>query len=137
MVEGLTGKTQKRLGNIYKRYDKTFSGVEELKKRFRHVMDVIDELIGNQIRDTVYTSRVYFFTLFVFLYDNIYGLGSSLGGRKARRIQPGLKDCLLKVSDDFRSENVPAEVLDAVQRASSDFGRRTTRLQYLQSVCNA
>ncbi len=136
MVDGLTGKTQTRIKNIYERFDEEFPGVEEVERRFRHIMEVIENLVGSRIHGTVYTSKVYFFTLFVFLYDHIYGLGSSLEKKRARRPSSELVDCLLKVSDDFQSENVPADVLDAVQRASADLGRRKTRLRHLKSVCN-
>jgi len=136
MVDGLTGKSQKRIDNIYKKFDDEFRGVEEVKRRFQHTMEVIEDLVGNRIHDTVYTSKVYFFTLFVFLYDHIYGLGSSLEKKRAKRPSSTLVNCLLKVSNDFQSENVPAAVLDAVQRASADYGRRNTRLKYLKSECN-
>lgn len=137
IVEGLTGKTQKRLDDFYKRFDEQFTAEKEVKRRFRHVMDVIDELIGHQISSTVYSSQIYFFTLFVYLYDSMYGLGSSLEKRKAEELTPKLTDCLVKVSNNFHTERVPPQVLDAVRRASADFGRRKTRLEYLASVCNA
>jgi hypothetical protein len=137
MVEGLTGKTQPRLDDIYEQYDDKFTGVEEVKRRFGHVMDVIDELIGDHIRETVYAREAYFFTLFAYLYDVMYGLGSSLGRREAKELPPNLPEHLLKVSEDFRSKNVPEDILYAVQRASRDFKRRKARLQYMASVCNA
>jgi len=137
MVEGLTGKTQPRLDDIYEQYDDKFTGVEEVKRRFGHVMDVIDELIGQRIRETVYAGEAYFFTLFAYLYDVMYGLGSSLGRREAKELPPDLLEHLLNVSEDFRSKNVPQDILYAVQRASRDFKRRKARLQYMASVCNA
>ncbi len=137
MIDGITGKTQKRLDGIYKMYDNKFTGMKEVIRRFRRVMDVIDDQIGVRIVDTVYTSEVYFFTLFVYLYNELYGLGSSLQKKRSKSISSSLKNSLFKASDDFQSEDVPSEVLDAVRRASADFGRRKTRLDYLISVCNA
>ena len=136
MVNGLTGKSQPRLDKIYKEYDQEFAGVSEVKRRFRLVMHSIDEIMGKQISTTVYSSQVYFFSLFVFLYDAMYVLGGSLERRKAKKLQRKLAGRLLQVSEDFRSQNVPPEVLDAVQRASADLGRRRTRLDYLKSQCH-
>lgn len=136
MISGLTGKTQARIDDLYVKYDETFPGKEVLADRFRRVMDTIDDLLGQEILDTVFRSEVYFYTLFVFLYDKLWGLGSALNKKKAERLPASTRDCLLMASKRFATEQVPASVLDAVRRASSDIGRRRIRLQYLKSVCD-
>ena len=137
MLSGLTGKTQARLDDIYKRYDKKFQGGQEVQRRFRQVMDSIEEVLGEEITDTVFRSQVYFFTLFVFVYDLLYGLGSDMKRRAARKLPSQLRAKLLDVSRRFETERVPRDVLDAVQRASSDTGRRKTRLDYVMKLANA
>jgi hypothetical protein len=67
----------------------------------------------------------------------MFGLGSKLSKQKAKPLPADLEKNLLQVSKDFRSQNVPTDVLDPVQRASADIGRRRTRLRYLKTVCNA
>jgi len=136
MVEGLVGKTQRRLDRTYEKYDETFPNADEVKRRFRDVMDLIEDTLGGSILKTVYTSKVYFFTLFIFLYDILYGLGSPLEPKKAIRPTEVLVQCLLEVSRHFADKSVPADVLDAVQRASSDTGRRRKRLDYLLGMYN-
>src|SRR6266446_9155386 len=78
IVKGLSGKTQKRLDDIYDEYDDKFAQRKELELRFRRTMDEIDSLFGNRITETVYTSEVFFFSLFVFVYDALWRLGSDL-----------------------------------------------------------
>jgi hypothetical protein len=137
MLSGLTGKTQARLDDIYEKYDKKFQGGQEVQRRFRQVMDSIEEVLGEEITDTVFRSQVYFFTLFVFIYDLLYGLGSDMKRRAARKLPSQLRAKLLDVSHRFETERVPRDVLDAVQRASSDTGRRKTRLEYVMKLANA
>lgn len=137
MMRGLTGRTQKRIDDIYEEYDEAFSGRTELQRRFRLSMDAIDEVLGSDIRDSVFKSQVYFFTLFVFFYEVMFGLGADLRRRSPNRLPTALRDCLLDVSRRFETELVPAKVLDAVRRASSDTGRRKTRLDYVLEICNA
>lgn len=138
MIDGLTGKTQKRLDGIYKRFDDEFEGKAVVEDRFRRVMKVIDVLMTEQLKGSVYTSEVHFFSLWVFLYDLLWGLGSSVEKNKRPKTLPeNLPEGLLKVSRDFRTESVPKDVLDAVQRASADHGRRKKRLEYMHSVCSA
>jgi hypothetical protein len=122
---------------MYSEYENEMPGVDELKRRFAEVVDAIDELLGSEIVNTVYSRPEYFFTLYAYLYDTMYGLGSTLDSSSAKELPPNLRDSLLRVDEDFRTANVPLEVLPAVQRASADFGRRRARLGYLASVCNS
>lgn len=134
MKDGLTGKSQPKLNKFYERYDEELDGHTELARRFRIIMDAIEESLGDGIRRTVFTSEVYFFTLFVFLYDVQFGLGSALKRETPRPLPRGLDERLVQVSRAFRTQDVPPEVLDAVQRASADLGRRRTRLEYLKTA---
>jgi hypothetical protein len=135
MVTGLSGKTQTKIRGWYRQFDDSFDQAEEVTRRFREVMDTIEDLLGGSIGSTVFTSQVYFFTLFTLLYDLMYGLGSQLATkRKAAALPSGLRETLTTASDDLRWQRVPDEVLDAVQRASADLGRRRTRLEYLRRV---
>ena len=137
MIKGLTGKTQDRLNKFYKEFDDKFVGKREFRKRFRQTMDQIDDLIGEEMFGSIYTSEVHFFTLFLFIYDTMYGLGTALDrGRRPRALRKRLRRALLQVGSDFLEQQVPDEVLDAVRRASADLGRRQTRLNYMAQQCN-
>lgn len=135
MIEGLTGKTQLRLDKLYKRYDSDLPQADEIARRFQNVMDAIENTMGSTIRDTVFSSAVYFYSLFAFVYDQMYGLSSELSQSKAKSLPKNVGDCILRVGEAFDGEDVPDYVLDAVRRASSDTGRRRTRHKYLTEQC--
>lgn len=137
MIDGLTGKSQPKLTKLYKRFDDEFPGGEVVGARFRAVMDAIDRLLGQEISKTAFQSEVNFFTLFVYLYDRMYELGTELKKIRPRTLPDTLAGCLLDVSQRLRSGKVPAAVLDAIQRASADLGRRRTRLEYMARLCDA
>jgi hypothetical protein len=136
MIDGLTGKSQPKLNALYKRFDEQFAFEPAASIRFRRVMDLIDEVLGTSIPVTVFSSEVYFYSLFVLFYDLLYGLRSSLHTPGvARRVnQHVLRERMLEVSANFRSEAVPDDVLDAIRRASADLGRRRTRHNYLRKM---
>jgi uncharacterized protein with ParB-like and HNH nuclease domain len=48
MIDGLTGKSQPKLNNFYKRFDNGLPNSTELERRFRLVMDEIDETFGRR-----------------------------------------------------------------------------------------
>jgi Protein of unknown function DUF262 len=135
IIDGLTGKSQPKLNKFYTRFDEKLSNRQELTRRFRRVMDEIETQFGSRISRSVFSSEVYFFSLFTYFYDTMWGLGSDLSKREPKALPRGLENALGRVSTDFRTQNVPIAVLDAVQRASADLGRRRTRLDYLRGVC--
>ena len=138
MLSGLTGKSQPRINEYYQTFDDEFLYKKELRTRFQHTMDQIDDLIGKEISETVYTSEVHFFSLFLFIYDILYGLGSNLRRRKMRpTLNRRLRKFLIQVGQEFDEQRVPEEVLDSVRRASADLGRRRTRLEYMKQKFNA
>jgi hypothetical protein len=137
MLQGTTGKTQARLDRLYGQYDETFAQGKSLQKRFRRTMDAIEDLLDDRISRTVYASEVFFFTLFSYVYDRLYGLGSEMDPKREPRRTPDIATCLMDASTNVRTEAVPASVLDAVRRASADTGRRETRLKYLRDVCGS
>lgn len=136
MILGLTGKTQKRLKDVYKRFDQSFPHGNEVARRFRRVMDTIEDILGPDLPKTVFSSEVYFYSLFIYFYDRMYGLDKGVDSKaQPSRMLPSIRDCLLRVSTDFRTAEVPDYVLDAVRRASVDTGRRRTRHEYLKDSC--
>ncbi len=134
LMDGITGRRKKALDDMYERFDESFPEREEVSRRFRATMEAIDSSIGDCIKDTVYTSEVYFYTLFVFVYDALFAIGSPLDDRKPQRVARKTRAMLLQASEDFEHERVPPEVLDAARRASADPGRRKTRLDYMRSL---
>lgn len=137
MLFGLTGKSQAKLDRLYRDREDAFPEGDELSRRFRRVMDMIDDVFGRDIRETTFSSTVNFFTLFVFFYDQTYGLGSTVERAEPARLVGTTRDCLLEANRQIRDKLVPPAVLDAIGRASADYGRRKTRLDFLHSVCRA
>lgn len=146
MIEGLSPKNKSNIDAIYKKYDANFSGKDEIERRFVKIIDTINKLINDKITDSIYTLEVFFFTLFIYLYDTMYGLGSDLSFQPPNRLPPNLKNNLLKTSkkikeieniDESENPEVPLEIIDAIRQKRADKARRQIRLEYLGSICNA
>ena len=84
---------------------------------------------------TVFSSEVHFFSLFTYLYQKLWGLGSGLGRTQPFALPPHLRSRLFELSRQFKDRDVPDEVRDAVERASTDTGRRRVRLAYMEEFC--
>lgn len=132
----ITGKTQGRLNNLYERYDDSFPGAEELTRRFRKTMDVLEKEVGERLDGTVFRSDVLFYSLWVLTYDLLYGIDAPLDQKMKPRPLPSdsFREAVRIGSERIRSEDVNDDVLDAIRRASSDTARRVVRHEFLRSV---
>ncbi|PPF28427.1 MULTISPECIES: DUF262 domain-containing protein [unclassified Rathayibacter] len=134
---GLTGKSQPAIDKFYDRHDLEWQGAEQYSARFRHVMDSIDKILGDELRaksPTAWRSEVNFFTLFAVLYDLEWNLGSTPEAQSARKLPPVTARRLEEIGRRIRAGEVPAAVLDAMQRASADLGRRRTRFDFVKDA---
>lgn len=136
MVEGMSSKTQQRLDQFYQRYEDAFPQIAELKQRFAAVMDAIETVLDDEVDKTIYARPIYFFPLYFYFYDRMYGIGSALEPKEPAPVPAELREGLLKASEDFRSEDLPENVHFVVERSTEDLKRRRTRMEYIASVCD-
>lgn len=137
LLGGLAGKSQSKLDAMYAKYDETFPQRAELSRRFRRIMDMIDELYGERIASGAFSRQMHFFTLFVYLYDKAYGLGSDLGARAPHRVAQSISSRLAVADRRLLNGPLPTEMVEAVTGAATDIGKRRTRLKFLAKICDA
>lgn len=137
MLSGLSGKTKKKLDDLYEMYDEACPFATELTRRFRIVMDVIEETVGRSIAGSVFDREMHFYSLFLYVYDRLWGLGTSMKRTPAGTLTKDFAVKVLEVSQRFKEGRVPPKVLDSVARAATDLGRRRTRYNFTASVIDA
>lgn len=130
--QGLTGKSQTAIDRYYEENDLEWPGAEQYARRFRRTMDTLEKLLGEATGATAWRSEVNFFTLFAAVFDLEWGLGAPPVETTARKLPPEATDRVRVVGDRLRRGDVPVEVLDAMQRASADLGRRRTRFEFVK-----
>jgi len=130
MHETVRGKSKAALDNLYERYDDEYRQGREVARRFRTVMEAMEDSFGAVIPNSVFNREMHFYSLFLYTYDKLWGLGSALGRRRHRSMPTDRADRVLRLSSRFEQKRVPAKVLDSVARASTDVGRRTVRFDY-------
>ena len=79
---------------------------------------------------------MHFFTLFVYLYDRAFGLGSSLKRVQPEALPRGLTTRLKVADQRFRTGELPPDVLQAVSGAATDLGKRRKRLDFLRRIAD-
>jgi len=134
MMGGLSAKKQTAIDHVYENFDTKFPNSKEVEKRFRLVMDAIDELYGPSMARGSFSRVMHFFTLFVYLYDRMFGLGATLAAASPRKLPRGLKSRLAEVDRRFAEDNLPIEVVQAVTGAATDLRKRKIRLSFVRTI---
>jgi hypothetical protein len=128
IMQGLQGKSQPKLDALYKKYDDSLEGAASLATRFQRVMDAIDEAVGQTLGSSRLRRQALFYSLFTACYDHMYGLGSKYTQRKTPKPLPHDLAAHFKTVDArIAASKLPESVQDAMDKATADKGRRTTR----------
>ncbi len=72
--DGIKEKGKKVIDSYYKQYDDRFPNRSKYEKRFRHTMDIIGGIMGDQIPRTNFKNTRLFFPLFCAVYHMDFGL---------------------------------------------------------------
>ncbi len=131
MMTGLQGKSQAKLDSFYEDHDDILKGRSVLANRFQKVMEVIEESAGALLANSRLRRQALFFSLYTACYDHVYGLKSDYSQKRVPTALP--KDFgkrFLKVNARIVSSNLPEKVLDAMEKATADTGRRIVRHKF-------
>jgi hypothetical protein len=132
MLLGITGKTQQAIRQIYKKYDEKFPQAAVVAKRLERVLGAIDEAVGDLIAASAFQRPVLFFSLFAAVYDHIYGLKSQLQPTRGKDLPGEVRSSFVRANKKIRAKELPEKVQDAIDKATTDRGRRDVRHRYLE-----
>ena len=137
IINGLKGKSQAGLNNIYKEFDSEFAAAKEVERRFSVVMEKIDETVGAYIPDSVFSRSALFNTLFVFYYDLIFCLGSSLEKSSPKTVGSSILETVRKASIKIESGKLSEELLKVLRGGTGNLESRIQRLKFMKEIHNA
>ena len=132
---GIVGKSQKAIDTIYAKYeDKDFEEGKEISRRFRIVMDVIEDLFNVESPQNILSQRTLFYSLFILLYDIQFGLKSLKQGRKVKQ-KALTKQQAVKIEsfgNRIAQGEGPKKVIQSYQKNTTNIKSRTTLFNYLK-----
>lgn len=128
IMNGVQGKSQARLTALYRSWDDSLPGARALATRLQRVLDAIDDSVGALLPQSRIKRQALFYSLFTACYSHIYGFDSDYKKRKAPNELPKALPTKFRACDRLIADGqLSEEVLDAMSKATSDKGRRTTR----------
>lgn len=134
ILEGIHGRSQRALNKLYANNEDEFKNEYEIIRRFRMVMDKIDETIGDKLRLLAFSRKTLFHTLFSFYYDLMFGLKSSIEKVKANEISPKVPEAVKKASEVIREKKLDEDFLKIMRGATGNLESRKLRFQFLKDI---
>jgi len=137
LLSGFGAKSQKRINEAYAEFDESFPKAKQAEQRFRLLMNSIDDLMGSDIAETVFSREIWFAVLAVYLHGRLFGESEMTGrvkpdrGALSKRLERGLLSVSHRIETDT---DLPADVLDAIRGASSDKKSRLARLRFVEET---
>ncbi len=135
MYDGIVGKQSAALNRLYNKHEDKFEDQSQVSRRFRKVMDTIDNLLGKDLAELPLKRIPLFYDLFALVYDVSFGLHSPLTRKAARKPPPGMRQGLLRASARIADKDVSQEVAEALARRTTHVSSRRTVLEFLAKEC--
>lgn len=138
MINGLTGKSQKGLDNLYEAYDEegTFKVKNVVERRFETIMDTIDQNLGEFIPQSPFRKKTIFYILFATIYNICYGIDSKLVVKNPNKVTVNHINNLKHIGADLEQEKVDEEILEAATRRTTNPKERKILFGYFKSRLN-
>jgi len=129
MLHGVTKKEQSAIDAAYRDHDSGFTEKTQVARRFRTVMDTIDDRLD--VRVTPFARKTLFYSLFGAIYDMQYGIDSPVVSATATSPSKNQVEWLKSAADRIENEEAPAAVIEATERRTTDAGSRQAIIRYL------
>jgi hypothetical protein len=133
MLEGIHAKNQPALNKLYREGEEDFPQGQEVARRFRFVMDKIDETFGRHIRASVFARKTLFNTLFTFYYDQLFEIESPLVRTYPRALPDDITNIIQEKSDQIVHGMFDEELSKVLRGATSHASSRKIRLEFMKA----
>lgn len=131
MINGVQAKRQRRIDDFYKSREEVLPGLDVLRKRFELTMVAIDSHLAVALPGSAFQRPALFYSLYVAIYDHMYGLKSTLKKVKPKTLPNDLEEKLRKTSARIKTKKLPKMVQDAMDKATADKARRDRRHAFI------
>ena len=128
----VSGKSTPRIDKAYQDYDEEFVERQEVEKRFRCVMEAIDNNFGTQVPDFVFFKKTLIYTFFAFIYELEFSRSKSCKEAiKPKGLTTEQIARIKLVNERIKVRSAPGEVLVATDRRTTNPKERNKLFDYL------
>lgn len=125
-------KYRSKIDILYKKYEENFPESDYYYEAFNHIMGAIGNLFENKIIRSHFNRKVWFYTLFIILFEKIYG---DIGTNQRYPLQninlPELEDKLIEVIIDYNRDDFNANTKLLFIQGTGTSSNRQARHEFL------
>ena len=128
------GKSASAIEKYYSKFDEIYANRKIVEDRFRTTVDFIDKNFPGNRNDFVFYKKTVFYTFFMAIYDNLYGICSGVDKKiTPQKVRSTKIQVLKQKGDRIKARTAPAEVLEATDRRTTNPKERDILFKYLVS----
>lgn len=133
MIEGLREKKPDLFDKYYAKYDDNFLEWDNLEAKFSFVMNSINELLWEDIQNTLYSKESMFYHLFILFYNYHYWLDLTNNNILNHSIPTNWKNKLLKISNKIENNDISPELIKAFSLWTNNIDSRKKKFDFLNT----
>lgn len=129
MLDGLQDK-KKSINDFYSLYNDDFPLKIDIRTKFMNIMNIIEDLYGETIKNTSFKRRVLFYSLFLVIYDIYYGLKKQKGPYEISKNMNDSKHVLTLLSKKLKAKEIDPRYslfIDSCRSQLDNIGPRIIR----------
>lgn len=131
MVDGLQDK-KKSIDLFYDKWDDTFPQEAAVTTQFREVIDLLEDLLGNSLEETIFHRPALFYSLFVAFHAVRYGTDPDAPNKKVLSKSNAMQimEALVELSEATRADPPPrkfASFVNATKQQTDNIAPRRIR----------
>lgn len=133
----IEGKSAANILNAYKTYDENYTYRTHVEKRFRTVMESIDNNFGSYSPDFVFYKKTLIYVFFALIYELQFGLESLSTQSRSKSLTPHQVSQIKLASERIKMRTAPEPVLNASDRRTTNPKERNILFNYLLQLVKA
>ncbi len=136
MLKGLSARSKPLIDKTYKGFeekDPVFLEEKEIIRRFRRVMNTVEDYLGRTITNTVFRKKDLFYILFAVLYDLHFEFNSPLKKIKTKFVNKNIVEKIKGLGLKIQDGSAPAKVMTTIEKRYTNLKSRNILFKYFKN----
>lgn len=134
MLEWLRERKPDLFDKYYSKYDDSFPKWDIIELKYIFIMNSINELLWEDIKNTVYSKDSMFYHLYIIFYDYYYWTDIENIEILNKSIPSNWKNKLLKISNKIENNDISAEIIKAFSLWTNNIDARKKKYNFLNEI---
>jgi hypothetical protein len=131
MIEWRRERKPNLFDSYYKKYDKIFENSDILEVKYSFVMNSINNILGQDIKNTLFKKESFFYHLFILFYEYHYWEEIWNNILINKDVPINWKNKILSLSEKINDDDIPAEVIKSFSLWTNNVNSRKIKYNFI------